>query len=593
MIVRFVLCLAVVFAVGMKVTAKSDLPPGNYIVYYAPSAANEQGLFLIKIEHRGGKDRAEVLDPKEGAEVESIHVEDRQVVIVFKAFGRTLSFDGAVDTKDNKVIVGSFGDDALITRSRLMPTEADMIDPADRVKISQLPEPMIKAQQLTNKVMSLRFKIREVRDEETRAELKKEIEAAQKEADEQAPALYKEVLAKHADSPAVVDAFLALIPTAQKNAKPEEVARWLKSVDTFGAKYGSRYRLEVLGRSLGSLSNQTGFEAVTLDAAEQAARGIAEGTTIGQQVKVLTALRTAQEKGGKPDLAKQTVARLAKLDEQLDQEYLAKVPPFKPTRFQGRKEKSDKVAVMELFTGAQCPPCVAADAAFDGLLKAYKPTELLLIQYHMHIPGPDPLTNPDTIDRWEYYRKKFDRSLSLGGVPMTLFNGKPGAGGGGGMSNAENKFKQYREIIDPLLEETTSIKMSGIVNAKAEQLSIKVDVDGVNQPGGNVKLRLLLVEESIRYVGGNGIRFHHHVVRAMPGGVNGVALTESKGATTAEVDLVSLRKKLAKYLDDFVATEGPFSNPDRPLALKNLRVIAIVQDDASGQILQGLQLDVK
>ena len=48
---------------------------------------------------------------------------------------------------------------------------------------------------------------------------------------------------------------------------------------------------------------------------------------------------------------------------------------------------------MELFTGAQCPPCVAADVAFDVLEKTYKPADLVLIQYHLHIPGPDPLTN--------------------------------------------------------------------------------------------------------------------------------------------------------------------------------------------------------
>ena len=58
---------------------------------------------------------------------------------------------------------------------------------------------------------------------------------------------------------------------------------------------------------------------------------------------------------------------------------------------------ANKVAVLELFTGAQCPPCVAADVAFDALEKSYKHTDLILLQYHMHIPGPDPLTNPDTM----------------------------------------------------------------------------------------------------------------------------------------------------------------------------------------------------
>ena len=50
--------------------------------------------------------------------------------------------------------------------------------------------------------------------------------------------------------------------------------------------------------------------------------------------------------------------------------------------------------LVELFTGAECPPCVAADLAFDALGKTYKPTDVVLLEYHLHIPGPDALTNP-------------------------------------------------------------------------------------------------------------------------------------------------------------------------------------------------------
>ena len=128
--------------------------------------------------------------------------------------------------------------------------------------------------------------------------------------------------------------------------------------------------------------------------------------------------------------AKEIAARLAVLETKLDDEYIKSVPPFKPTMFAGRKDPGgNRVVMMELFTGAQCPPCVAADVAFDALLKSYKPTELVLVQYHMHIPGSDPMTNPDTIARWDYYRKHFAENIR--GVPSSLFNGKPVAGGGG------------------------------------------------------------------------------------------------------------------------------------------------------------------
>jgi hypothetical protein len=124
--------------------------------------------------------------------------------------------------------------------------------------------------------------------------------------------------------------------------------------------------------------------------------------------------------------------------------------PFKPAKFAGRKAKSERTVIMELFTGAQCPPCVAADVAFDGLDQTYKPTDVILLQYHMHIPGPDPMTNPDTVARFGYYRELRD-------TPSTLFNGKPKAGGGGALGMAEKKYKAYRDIIDPLLEEPAPV----------------------------------------------------------------------------------------------------------------------------------------
>src|SRR5262249_1815173 len=157
-------------------------------------------------------------------------------------------------------------------------------------------------------------------------------------------------------------------------------------------------------------------------------------------------LASAAKATGDARLADDAQARLDKLNAHLDEEYHQKVPNFKPTAYEGRKSKSnDRVALMELFTGAECPPCVAADVGFDGLIKTYKPTDVVLLQYHLHIPGPDPLTNADTEARAKYYPE-------LRGTPSTFFNGKAEYGGGGPMANSENKYKEYRSVIDQDLE---------------------------------------------------------------------------------------------------------------------------------------------
>jgi hypothetical protein len=80
---------------------------------------------------------------------------------------------------------------------------------------------------------------------------------------------------------------------------------------------------------------------------------------------------------------------------------------------------------MELFTGTQCPSCVSADVAFDALLKTYKPADFIGFQYHLHIPGPDPLTNPDAMAQQKHYGSE------IPGTPSTFFNGRSEGGGGG------------------------------------------------------------------------------------------------------------------------------------------------------------------
>ena len=111
----------------------------------------------------------------------------------------------------------------------------------------------------------------------------------------------------------------------------------------------------------------------------------------------------------------------------------------------------------------------------------------------------------------------------------------------------------------------------------------------------DMKLRLLVVEEAVQYAGSNGIRFHHHVVRAMPGGAEGIAVKDKVFKHTAKADLAEIRKGLTKYLDDYVAENPnrPFARPDRPMDMKDIRVIALVQNDKTGEIVQAMQIELE
>ena len=125
-------------------------------------------------------------------------------------------------------------------------------------------------------------------------------------------------------------------------------------------------------------------------------------------------------------------------------------------------------------------------------------------------------------------------------------------------------------------------------------VTVNAKVSGVDANSSR-KLRFVLVEDSIRYLGGNGIRFHHHVVRAMPGGADGLELGAPNEVRQASVNLTELRGKLTSYLDEFVVKRGPFPKPNRPLDFKNLKAIAWIQDDEADNraVLQAAMVDVK
>ena len=138
----------------------------------------------------------------------------------------------------------------------------------------------------------------------------------------------------------------------------------------------------------------------------------------------------------------------------------------------------------------------AAVAAFNGLLKTYDTTELVAIQYHLHIPSPDPLANEDSIARADFY--------GVRGTPASFFDGKAEATGGGGVESSETKYRQYQAVIDKELKgpAATAIEFEAersgdkIVVQAAATLLNSADRRGESQP----RLRLALTERAIRYV---------------------------------------------------------------------------------------------
>src|SRR5262249_38300529 len=128
---------------------------------------------------------------------------------------------------------------------------------------------------------------------------------------------------------------------------------------------------------------------------------------------------------------------------------------------------------------------------------------------------------------------------------------------------------------------------------RGKKIEINAEAGDVANPGDDVRLRFVLVEETARYVGGNGIRFHHHVVRAMPGGEKGFPLKQKTTRQAATVDLDELKKQLAQYISTVAKkSKANFPEPEQVLALTNLRVVAFVQNDKTKEVLQAKEVEV-
>jgi hypothetical protein len=377
------------------------------------------------------------------------------------------------------------------------------------------------------------------------------------------------------------------------------IERWTEEASPYGADWLTEVRLKALKR----IGASKRFAKLALELATEADKAVTD-LQLEQKADVVEFLARAARNCGEEERAKAAESRHAQLGTKLDAEYRVKVPPFKPESYAGRKDSTTGPTVlMELFTGAECGPCIAADVAFDALLQTYKPVDFIGLQYHLHVPGPDPLTNKDSEARRDYYGEK------VHGTPATFFNGRNEASGGGPMAGSELKYRAYRAIIDKMLENHETAKITASATRAGDRIKIIASAQMSEKPegqtagGGGEKpdetkgkarrmLRLALTEESVRYAGGNKLRFHQHVVRGFPGGTQGKELTDGKGEVEITVSLADLKRNLETYLNDF-AQKAPFAKLLPEIKLDGLALVAFIQDDDDQTILQAVSVRVQ
>ena len=571
----------------------AKVPEGRYALALRINVMDR--VAIVELASADGKPTAKLLSASPqmpGFEVGTPSVENGVLKLPIKIGSVTdLAFECRPDPKEPRRFLGTLSDprNENVFRGLLEVTDLEKLTQKDRLVEFPPSATQKKLTELRAAEGKLRVKARQAKDDEERAKLLAEADEAAKANAVEVPKLQRQLVAAGEVFASAEAAQQLLNGAAKAKVGEADVAAWVKVLEADAALYGPKIVAQTKSAVVTALVRQEGYGKLALPYALEAA-GDKSLTTKGRYA-ALKLLQRVQVQAGLPDDADATMKLVVALDAELDADYLKTVPPFKPTKYAGRTDKSaNRVVVMELFTGAQCPPCVAADVGFDALITSYKPADAIFLQYHMHIPGPDPLTNADTVARMAYYSKL--NKDDFGGTPSVAFNGKPAAGGGGGMANAEKKYDEFTKVLSKALEETTPVSVRGAIKRTGDELSVTVELTGTKDLEEDAVLRLVLVEDTVKYVGGNGLRFHHHVVRSLLGTAKGVKVADLKdGKYTTTQNLSGLRSDLTKYLDDFAEKGRAFPYPERPLDLKGLKVVALVQDDATGEVVQAAQFD--
>ncbi|HUG93690.1 MAG TPA: hypothetical protein VML55_22855 [Planctomycetaceae bacterium] len=274
------------------------------------------------------------------------------------------------------------------------------------------------------------------------------------------------------------------------------------------------------------------------------------------------------------------------MSEFLDGAYVKAVSRIAASAEAPAAASGSRVVLGELFTGAQCGPCVAADVAGMALEATYPRSELIVLRYHQHSPAEDPLTSKHGEERFTYYRERGQPQ----GTPTFLVSGSRVEPGVGGMlSMAPRVYGMLRKQVDPLLAKDAGLVIELSAAETDGQLALKATVNG--EVSDYLRLRLALAEDDLSFQARNGVRRHQLIVRHMPGGPRGIAPQDGRLAFDGTLSLDEVRRTLLDELEQYEKL-NKVRFPVKPVELQPLYLVAFVQDERTKEVLQAAGVPV-
>ena len=232
---------------------------------------------------------------------------------------------------------------------------------------------------------------------------------------------------------------------------------------------------------------------------------------------------------------------------------------------------------------------MGAGLAFDAAQERYTRQDFIALNYHVHIPAPDPMVNPATLKRQEFY--------GVRSSPSYFFDGDSDGGGG----SAENAKSIFESKVDPAIEKHLAEKPGVRIRLQASStgptVKVKAAVSKVTSTSDKLRLQIALAEEMVTYSGENGERFHPMVVRSLALDAKsgqGFALEPGRGGSFEYTfDVAKAVADAKAHLDNFETVErkgGYTFRQKKHEVTGGLVVVAFVQDEATKKVLQSVYL---
>ncbi|MFP6703725.1 MAG: hypothetical protein VB861_18400 [Planctomycetaceae bacterium] len=247
-------------------------------------------------------------------------------------------------------------------------------------------------------------------------------------------------------------------------------------------------------------------------------------------------------------------------------------------------EAAGRSVLCELFTSVRADSAVAAEMSTAALARRLGRDRFIVIRYHpldvsnRNQGSGDPLANDASLSRLTYYRGR--------NFPAAYMDGRLLTGTNGLLADTSRVHERFvRETVRRLeIGSDWSVELEARRTGDSIQVTAKAKSDKLAE--GEYRLRLMLVEERIPMPTSScGIRVQEMVMRWQIAGADGVAPKDGKLAVTETVALPDVRKLLIDDLARFERMQG-MNFPDKPLDLKSLFVVAVVQDETTRVVLQ-------